>query len=84
MVYRAALYLRVSKEDTKKAEQNGQELQNSIENQRRFLLEYLKDQTEIEVYDCYIDRGYSGLLFEERPGFLRMWKDILEDRKSVV
>ncbi len=73
MVYRAALYLRVSKEDAKKAEQNGQELQNSIENQRRFLLEYLKDQTEIEVYDCYIDRGYSGLLFEDRPGFLRMW-----------
>lgn len=84
MVYRAALYLRVSKEDTKKAEQNGQELQNSIENQRRFLLEYLKDQTEIEVYDCYIDRGYSGLLFEERPGFLRMWKDILERTVNMV
>lgn len=81
MVYRAALYLRVSKEDSKRIEQD---LNNSIENQKHFLLDYLKDQPEIEVYDCYMDCGYSGLLFEERPGFLRMWRDILDHIINMV
>lgn len=31
-----------------------------------------------------IDDGYSGLIFEERPAFLRMWKDILNHRINMV
>lgn len=54
-IYRAALYLRVSKEDKEKASQSQQYFSNSIENQRRFLLEYLKQMPEVIVHDFYIE-----------------------------
>ena len=77
MIYRAALYLRVSKEDEGS-------FRNSIENQKQFLLEYLKNMPDVSVYDCYTDNGYSGLVFEERPEFLRMWEDIISHKVNMV
>jgi len=82
--YKAALYLRVSKEDKDKKYQTETFFSNSIENQKRFLLEYLKYMPEVTVYDSYIDDGYSGILFEKRPGFLRMWKDIENGKVNMV
>ena len=48
-IYKAALYLRVSKEDVEKTGKNKQYFSNSIENQRRFLLEYLKKKPEVVI-----------------------------------
>ena len=75
--YRAALYLRVSKEENTS-------FRNSIENQKQFLVEYLKNMPDVSIYDCYADNGYSGLIFEERPGFLRMWEDIISHKVNMV
>lgn len=83
-IYKAALYLRVSKEDTEKVISNQLYFSNSIENQKRFLLEYVKQMSEVVVYDFYIDDGYSGLVFDKRPGFLRMWKDIINKTVNMV
>ena len=61
-IYKAALYLRVSKEDVEKTGKNKQYFSNSIENQRRFLLEYLKKKPEVVIYDYYIERKISNLI----------------------
>lgn len=68
-VWRAALYIRLSKEDGDKAESN------SITSQREILGEYLKMRPEIALYDYYIDDGWSGTNFD-RPAFVRMMRDI--------
>lgn len=67
--WKAGLYIRLSRED----EQCGES--NSITSQREILREYLKQHSDIEEYDCYIDDGWTGTNFE-RPGFKRMLDDI--------
>lgn len=64
---KAAIYLRLSKEDIDKGEENNSK---SIENQRMILEEYAKAR-QLEIYDYYIDDDYSGLYFE-RPAFSKM------------
>lgn len=61
-IYKAALYLRISKEDTEKIGQHKQYFSNSIENQKRFLLEYLKKKPEIVIYDYYIEMKIANLI----------------------
>lgn len=68
-VWRAALYIRLSKEDGDKAESN------SVTAQREILGEYIKMHPEITLYDCYTDDGWSGTNFD-RPAFLRMMRDV--------
>ena len=70
-VWKAALYIRLSREDedTNKVESN------SVTSQREFLREYLKQHPEIEPYDYYVDDGWSGTNFD-RPDFQRMIMDI--------
>lgn len=46
---KTALYLRLSKEDGDKEESN------SIDSQRRLLLDYLNRKPELEFYDEYVD-----------------------------
>lgn len=65
---RAALYLRLSKEDTEKEESN------SIDSQRRLLQEYLSKMPELELYNEYVDDGHSGTNYN-RPAFQRMLAD---------
>lgn len=60
--YKAAIYIRLSVEDGDKEESN------SITNQRMLLNQFLKDNSDIEVYDYYTDDGFSGTTFN-RPGF---------------
>ena len=68
--YKAAIYCRLSKDD----EQSGDSV--SIETQRMMLGRYCLDNA-IEVFDIYVDDGYSGLNFN-RPAFKRLIQD-LED-----
>lgn len=72
MAYRAALYIRLSKEDENEGPSE------SVTNQRSLLDDFVR-QHRLTVYDTYIDDGWSGTSFD-RPAFQRMIGDI-EDRK---
>lgn len=73
---RAALYIRLSRED------EGDGPSQSVSNQRALLEDYAKKRGII-VHDLYIDDGYSGTGFE-RPGFLRMLRDIESKLVNLV
>ncbi len=74
--YRAALYIRLSKED----ENDGPS--ESVTNQKLLLTDFASLHG-ISVYDVYIDDGWSGTNFD-RPGFRRMIRDIEADRVNLV
>ena len=61
---RCALYLRLSRED-------GEGESNSIQSQRMLLLQYMKEQEQMECVGEWIDDGISGSHYE-RPGFQAM------------
>ena len=75
--WKAALYIRLSREDGDKIESN------SITSQREILKEYLKLHPDIELHDFYIDDGWSGTNFD-RPGFIRMMEDIYSGDVNCV
>lgn len=63
--YRAAVYLRLSREDGDVAD-GGKQVSNSIANQKELVMDYLKSHPEITVVSTYTDDGFSGVNFE-RP-----------------
>ena len=71
--YRAAIYVRLSKEDGDldgiKAESN------SISNQKSLIMNFLKDKDDIEVVSVREDDGYTGSNFD-RPAFQLMMEDV--------
>lgn len=67
--YRAGAYVRLSIEDDNKDIESV-----SITNQRAFIKDYAI-KNNIEIYDYYVDDGYSGGNFD-RPGFKRLINDI--------
>ena len=75
--WRAALYIRLSKEDGDKGESN------SVTSQRAILKEFLKLHPDIELYDIYVDDGWSGTNFD-RPDFARMMEDIYSGNVNCV
>ena len=74
--YNVGIYLRLSKDD----ERAGESL--SIENQRRVLTNYVKEQGW-KMYDEYVDDGYSGTDFN-RPGVQRMLEDAKNGRINLI
>ncbi len=74
--YTCALYCRLSKDDDLQGESN------SITNQREILTQYAKENN-LNIYDVYIDDGYSGTNFE-RPDFKRMIQDIKDKKVNMV
>ena len=81
-IYRAAIYVRLSKEDgdlddVRKAESN------SISNQKSLILNYLKDKEDIEIVSIREDDGYSGATFD-RPEFERMMSDMRAGRINCI
>ena len=73
--YKVAAYLRLSVEDGDK------EVSDSIVSQKSIIEEKIKKLgREFELYDFYIDDGYTGLN-ADRPNFQRMLEDI--ERKKV-
>lgn len=76
---KAAIYLRLSKEDVEKEEETNS---RSIENQRIILEEYAKVH-QLQIYDYYIDDDYSGL-YIERPAFSRMLSDAARHEFTVI
>ena len=69
----AAMYLRLSRDDSDVGEvtDRGGSIKsesNSIGNQRELIRAYIHDHEDIELYDIYIDDGFSGSNFD-RPEF---------------
>lgn len=71
--YKAAVYLRLSRDDEERG--GARQESNSIGSQREMIRSYIRQQGNMEIYDVYVDDGYSGVNFN-RPEFQRMMKDI--------
>lgn len=76
IIYKAALYMRLSREDDNIKESS------SISTQKKMLEAYAKENNFC-VVDRYIDDGYSGTNFE-RPGFKKMIQDIEDKKVNLV
>lgn len=74
--YRAALYMRLSRDDEGAGESS------SITNQRRMLTRYAQEH-EYLIVDEYVDDGYSGTNFD-RPEFQRMIADVEAKKLDLV
>ena len=72
--YRAAIYLRLSKEDGD-VTTGGKLESNSISNQKDLIMDFLKSKPDIEVVSVRTDDGYSGVDFN-RPEFQLMLEDV--------
>lgn len=83
--YNVAIYLRLSRDDISTgggkdmdgniATGSGKAESNSISSQRDMIRSYIRKQDNMEIYDIYVDDGFSGANFD-RPGFKRMMQDI--------
>ena len=84
----AAMYLRLSRDDSDVGavtDKDGRlkSESNSIGNQRELIRAFIHEQQDIELYDIYVDDGFSGSNFD-RPEFNRMMKDIEAGRVNCV
>lgn len=77
---KAALYLRLSKEDIDKI--NKGDDSESIINQRLLLMDYAVNH-DIQVVDVYSDDDYSGL-YDDRPDFDRLLHDAKLGKFNIV
>ena len=80
--YRAAIYLRLSKDDGDLSLSGGKNESNSIASQRLLIKDFLKQHPEITVYDEYCDDGFTGTNFD-RPRFQDMMTDIKKRRHKL-
>ena len=76
-IWQAALYVRLSREDGDKSESD------SVVNQKELLKEFARLEEDIEVFDVYVDDGWSGTNFD-RPDFRRMEEDIHQKKVDCV
>ena len=54
-IFSTAAYVRLSREDGDKEESD------SVGNQRKLLLDYIDKSEDLELFDIYIDDGYTGI-----------------------
>lgn len=73
-VYSVAVYLRLSRDD-EDIDGNTKSESNSISSQRELIRSYIREHEDMELFDIYVDDGYSGASFD-RPEFKRMMADI--------
>ncbi len=86
--YYAAMYLRLSRDDSDIGEVTGREgisktESNSISSQRELIRTFIREAEDVELYDCYVDDGFTGSNFE-RPELKRMIGDIESGRVNCV
>lgn len=73
--YKAAIYLRLSREDGDFSCSNEKFESNSISNQRLVIMDFLKKCPEITFTREYCDDGYTGANFD-RPEFQKMMEAV--------
>ena len=76
-MFKVAGYIRLSKEDRIKDESN------SVTNQKLIINSYIKKNEDLELFNFYVDDGYSGTTFD-RPQYKRMLKDIVEGKVNTI
>ncbi len=76
-IFKAAVYTRISVAESKDNQDS-----TSIINQKSMINDYC-EKNNIEIYDYYIDDGYSGGNFN-RPAFMRMLNDIKNGLVNLV
>lgn len=82
-LYNVGIYLRLSRDDIMEeghsmkggGNVNGKTESNSISSQRDLIRSFVRSHKDMEIYDIYVDDGYSGANFD-RPGFQRMMEDV--------
>lgn len=77
-IWNVAEYIRLSVDDGDDKVES-----NSIVNQRALLNDFLKNNSELKLYDYYVDDGYSGTDFN-RPGFQRLLKDMKAKKFDAI
>ena len=77
MGYKTAVYVRLSYEDERKIEQE------SVDNQKAFLMDFLSKNKDLTFVDTYIDRGVTGTKFD-RPQFNRMIADMRAGKINCI
>ena len=76
LIYRVALYMRLSRDD----EDYGESV--SIETQRKIITQFANEQHFI-IVDEYIDDGWTGTNFD-RPAFQRMMEDVESGKVNCI
>ncbi len=76
-VWKAGLYIRLSREDGDKLESE------SVSSQKAILERFVSENAEIEPTEFYIDDGFSGTDFD-RPAFQRMMTDAASKKINCV
>lgn len=76
-VWKATLYLRLSREDGDKEESN------SIAGQRELLRDYLRRHPDLREYAVRVDDGWSGSDFQ-RPDFQAMMEDVKSSKTDCI
>lgn len=74
--YRAALYVRLSREDEREG------TSQSIDNQISLLTEFCHEN-RLLIYQTYVDDGFTGTNFD-RPAFKQMIRNIEEQKVNMV
>lgn len=87
-IFDTALYLRLSRDDNDigaviDIDGRSKTESNSISSQRDLLRAYVQSHEELQIYDIYIDDGYSGADFH-RPEFERMMEDVYAGKVNCV
>lgn len=75
--YKAAMYLRLSRDDGDKQESD------SISNQRALIKDFASNLSDVEIVCEMVDDGYSGSNFD-RPGFTELLKAIKMNQVNCV
>jgi len=75
--WRTAIYARLSMEN------NGLEDERSLDNQIRYVEEYIQKHPYLKLVDVYVDNGYSGTNFS-RTQFLRLMDDLKTGRINCI
>jgi DNA invertase Pin-like site-specific DNA recombinase len=78
---RTAIYCRLSVKN--EIDRLSGDVSDSIEGQRLLLEKYAEDNGLL-VVGTYVDDGYSGTKFDNRPDFVRMLEDIDKQRVNAV
>jgi DNA invertase Pin-like site-specific DNA recombinase len=76
-IYKAVIYARLSNEDDRKI------TSHTVDNQISLLRDYIDSKDDMELVECYCDRGFSGTNFA-RPDFMRMIDDMKKGKFNCI
>lgn len=74
--YKVGAYVRLSKDDSYNES-------DSIDNQKSIIKDFIKENSDFELVDYYIDNGFTGTNFD-RPAFVQLCFDIVKKKINCV